>query len=144
VSTQNVDTAESLKWARWVGAPIASVAVVDAFPTETDVVGESELLEVYQAQQIEAQVMPEIYARINVTKNAKGYSSETTVSVRGELDIDQFRFRLRELNRLAREEAMAEIACREAIDRGEHVQAEAVAVRVETAHTAESIEDLPF
>ena len=58
---------------------------------------------------------PERYVRINITKNSKGYSHETTVSLRWSEGADESAA-VGALLRLADGEARAEIARRERID----------------------------
>jgi hypothetical protein len=62
---------------------------------------------------------PERYVRINVTKNSKGYTHETTVSVRGSLSEQEARFEVSRLLEMADLEARLEIANREQRDHEE-------------------------
>lgn len=57
----------------------------------------------------------ERYVRINITKNTKGYSYETTISLRWTGDIDRD-FELDRLNVEADNEARAEIKRRQGLD----------------------------
>jgi hypothetical protein len=59
---------------------------------------------------------PEKYIRINITKNSKGYQSETTVSLRWDGDTTAYTAILDDLNREADALARLEIRHREMAD----------------------------
>lgn len=59
---------------------------------------------------------PEKYIRINISKNSKGYQSETTVSLRWDGDTTAYTAILDDLNREADALARLEIRHREAAD----------------------------
>jgi hypothetical protein len=59
---------------------------------------------------------PEKYIRINITKNSKGYQSETTVSLRWNGDTTAYTAILADLNREADDLARFEIKQRERTD----------------------------
>lgn len=59
---------------------------------------------------------PEVYLRAAITKNTKGYNGETTVSVRGAIDIDTAGRMTQELLITSDAVVRLEIARREALD----------------------------
>jgi hypothetical protein len=60
---------------------------------------------------------PEKYVRIGITKNSKGYQSETTVSLRWDGDATAYTAILSDLNREADDLARLEIRHRETADK---------------------------
>lgn len=75
---------------------------------------------------------PERYCRIAITRNTKGFTYETTISIQGAISLDQVKRELADLNSAAHVAARQEIAMREAT---ETASAEQVAARVETDST---------
>lgn len=91
---------------------------------------------------ITADIEPERYVRVLISKNSKGYTHETTVSIRGGISLVQVREELDALLTISYEQVSAEIAQREAI---EARAVTTVAGRVETAWDAPVADgEMPF
>jgi|GEM_PF-5244506 len=101
-----------------------------------------------QEGSLHVEVEPNRRLRMNLVRNTKGINHDTTLEIDGQLSPEALYEAMDQLDLMACELIIRGVQRREAIDRGEYESALSLATKVEAApepaHSAESIDELPF